>query len=216
MQHHLGGPRLSGFGDGLGQGSRAEFHFRLKLLLDHLVAQPRHKPRARLRGPNVFLLRLRQRRAEVDRQSRKPFFQTRTSAERQPHPAANIGGDDTRTRLVNQETCAIEQFHQRAGPGKLAFGKEHQPPAALQILGHAPDRVRRVHVHREGAAVDHDALMKPTDLRRRARSDESPVVLQANADQQPVPPGDMIGQQQHRAGCLKGGLVVGAIAVKQP
>src|SRR2546425_2965641 len=45
-------------------------------------------------------------------------------------------------------------------PYTTLFRSKHQPPAALQILRHPLHRVRRVHVHRKGPAINHDAPVR--------------------------------------------------------
>lgn len=42
--------------------------------------------------------------------------------------------------------------------------------------------------------------MQPARLRRGARSDELPILLQADPEKQPIKPGEMIRNQQHRTG----------------
>ena len=73
--------------------------------------------------------------------------------------------------------------------------------------------VRGIHIDRKGAAVDHDALVKPTDLGRFAGSDEPPIAFHANPDQQPVPPGSVIGEQQYRSRRIQHRLIKAAEAV---
>ena len=156
----------------------------------------------------------REQVAEVNRQARKPLFPARASRKGQALSAADVGGNDLGAGLENQEARAVEQLHQRAGAGEAAFREQHEPPAALEVLGHAFDSEGRVHVHGERAAVDHDAPVKPAQLRRGAGGDEAPVVREADADEQPIPPRNVVGQQQDRAGRVEHCHVVRAEAIE--
>ena len=42
--------------------------------------------------------------------------------------------------------------------------------------------------------------MQPARLRRDARSDELPILIQADPEKQPINPGEVIRNQKHRAG----------------
>ena len=114
--------------------------------------------------------------------------------------AAQIAGDQLGVGFEKQKPSAFKEFHQRAGVGNSAFGKENQPAFGLQVLGDVLDGVGRGNVHRKGAAASHNSAVNPTGFRRRAGSDKAPILLQADADEQPVQPRNVIGNQQHGAG----------------
>ena len=85
----------------------------------------------------------------------------------------------------------------------------------MQIFGHMLDAIRRIHVHRKSAAVDHDAFVNPTELGGLARDREAPVFTKANTDQQPIPPGSVVGKEKYRAGTFQDFRVADAVTIEQ-
>src|SRR3984957_7184397 len=58
--------------------------------------------------------------------------------------------------------------------------------------------------------------MQPARLRRDARSDELPIFIQTDPEKQPVQPGTVIWNQQHRAGRFQRIHVVSTEAEQDP
>ena len=84
----------------------------------------------------------------------------------------------------------------------------------MKIGGNVLYGVGRIHINREGAPVHHDAFVNPGELRSRAGRDETPVVFNTRTEKQPVPPGNMVDEQQHRPVGPQYLLVERAIPVK--
>ena len=194
---------------------RAELHLRLKLLVDHQIAQPRRQRRAGLDGAEVLRRGRLNDGTEVGANRREAFFPTRIGRERHALCAAQIAGDNLGVGVGQQETSAIKEFHQGAGAREAAFGEEHQLAATSQIFRHALDRVRRGGIDGEGVAVDHEQAMEPTHAGGGAGGDKLPMVIHAHDDKHPIQPGRVIGNEDDRAGRLQHGRVVGPEAEYQ-
>ena len=183
-------------------GSWSELHFDGELLRHHLVAQPVGQHIAGLAGADLPHGGRREQRAEVSGDAREPLLEILVRGGGQPIDTAQVTGDHLGAGFVKQKARAIEQLHKRAGAREPAFRKQHEPPVGAEIFGHVFHGVRRIGVDRKGASIDHDAAMQPTDLCCRAGSDKPPVFVQASADEQPIQPGNVVWDQQHRAGRL--------------
>ncbi len=134
----------------------------------------------------------------------------------QPVRAAQITGDQLGVRLEEQEPRPVEKLHQGPGRGNAPFGKQDQPALLLQKIRHVPHGIRRRRVDRKGAPVPHDQLVNPVLVRHPARHHELPVVVQYRAQQQPVDPRHVIGNQQHRPRCVQRLDIVGAEPEQDP
>ena len=203
LQDDLPGPLPGGLRDRLRQGGRAKFHLGLEPLSDHLVAQPVGEPRAGGGCAGVLQIRRGEHVAEVDGQARKTTLLAGRPGEGQALRTTDECGDDLGPGLENQEARAVEQLHQRAGGRNAAFREQHEPAAVLEIFRHALDGERRIHVHGKSAAVDHHAFVEPTDVRCGAGRNEPPVILKTDADEQPVPPRNVVRQKQDWPGCVE-------------
>ena len=84
----------------------------------------------------------------------EPLLEIRVHRDRQPLGAPQVAGDDFGARFVQQETGAVEQFHQPAGPREAALGKQHQASAAFQVFRNALDGVGRGVVDQKSAPID--------------------------------------------------------------
>lgn len=80
--------------------------------------------------------------AEVRGHGGEPALPPRLRRERQAARTAQVGGDDLRVRLVDEEAGAIEELHQRAGAGDAALREEHELAAGLEELRHVLHGVR--------------------------------------------------------------------------
>ena len=206
---------LAGGGDdGGGDIGGAELHFDVELLVHHLIAQPGGQPGARGAGAEVFEDGRGEHVAEMGGDGGEPFVPSGLGREGQAGGAAEITGDDFGAGFVEEKAGTVEEFHQGAGARDAALGEKDEASAGFQMLGHAFDGVGRVGVNGEGAAVEHDFAVQPTGLGGDAGDDEFPVGIQADADEQPVEPGDVIGEEEDGALGIEDCFVVAAEAVQ--
>ncbi len=171
----------------------------VELLPDHRVVEPAGELLPRAHRAHARQCRRRQDPAEMGGDTREPFFPVRIGREGEPVGAAQITGDNFGVGFEKQKARAIIEFHQRAGARKAALGEKHQFSARLQIFRHSFDGVRRIGVHGKGKAVDHQEPMHPTDLRALLGGDNPPLTVEAGRQEQPIEPGDVIGQQHDRS-----------------
>ena len=209
--------RLVGGGlrNGRRHGGRAEVHLRIELLADHLVAEPAGEERAALGRAEMLLMRGREEVAEVDGDAGEAPLPAGVGGEGQALRAAHVGSDDLGVGLVDEEAGAVEELHQGSRAREAAFREEHELAALGEEFCHVLHGVGRGVVDREGARVQHHELVEPGFLRGGRGRDELPVTVQTHAEEQPVEPGGVVGDEQDRAGGAEGGLVERAEAEEQ-
>ena len=198
LQHHSAGTLPRPRGD-LGEHVTVTVvHLHLKLMLDHPLAKPLRQRLAHVTHAAELPDRRLQHIAEVNAHPGEALLPARVPRPRQAQRVAKVAGDHFGFGFVQQETGSLEQFHQAAGLRDAALGKQNQPAAALQKVGHLLHGKRRGVIHRERVAVDHHEPEHPVAVRPRGRGDEAPVVAHAQPDQPPVEPRHVVGDQQHR------------------
>ena len=135
--------------------------------------------------------------------------------QRQSLDPAQVAGDDFGAGLVQKKPRAVKKLHQRAGARKAAFGEQDEATAALEVFGDPFQAVGRRVVDQKCAAIDGDLAMQPVGVRRHPRDDEFPVLLQTDAEKEPIDQRLVVGNEQHRTRRLEHGLVVRAEPEKQ-
>ena len=199
-QDRLVAGKAGGLAEGRGDGARAEGVLHGEALLAHALQGPVAEAVAGVGGVHVADGGRREHFAEVHGHAWEPAFAVRVARPGQAMGAAQVGGDDPGVGAVEEEAGAVEELHQRAGEGDAALGEEHETAAGLEVFRHVLGGVGRERIHREGAAALHDPAMDEGRLCGGRGGDEAPVALEADAEEEPVEPRHMVGQEQDRAG----------------
>ena len=160
LHRHLAGPPPRRLEDRFRHRAGSVLHLDAKLLGQHLVPEPVSQPGAGLGRAGILPLRWGQELAEVSADSWKKLLLVAIAGKRQPKRAAQMAGDDPGVGFVQEKAGAVEELHEGAGGRDAAFGKQHEPSAGLQVLGHAPRRVGGERIHRKTAAVGHHEPMQ--------------------------------------------------------
>ena len=128
------------------------------------------------------------------------------------HPGrpAQMAGDHLRFGFLNQKSRAVEESLQTARPAHTPFGKQDQLTTGLQVRGHFLQTGGRVRADQDNPFIAQHPLVQFAGAGGQFGSGKFPIRLHAQAHEQPVQPGQMIGDQQHGAVALSSFLIENA------
>ena len=130
------------------------------------------------------------------------------------HPccAAQMAGDHLGLGFLDQKSGAVKEPLQTARPAHAPFGKQDQLAAGLQMRSHFLQTGCRISANQDNAFIAQNPLVQFAGAGGQFGGCKFPVRLHAQAHEQPVQPGQMIGDQQHGAVALRGFLIESAEA----